>query len=255
LAVSALRKRFGGVIALDGCSLVAEAGRTHALVGPNGSGKTTTLNLISGFYPTDEGKVTLGDVDITGLAPNRIARMGVGRTFQTPKLLGDMSVLDNVMLGAYASERASALEIALNLPRARRDRRVTTASALRFIRFVGLEGRLHDLAGELPHGQQRLVEIARALAGRPGILLLDEPAAGLSLDELSRLGELIRTIAQEGTTVLIVEHHLELIAQISDSVTVLDRGGLLAEGTPAEVFAHPEVQRAYMGRSAGTGST
>jgi ABC-type branched-subunit amino acid transport system ATPase component len=254
LTVRDVHKQFGGVAALRGCALTAEAGSTHALVGPNGSGKTTTLNVISGFIRSDKGAVLIGDTDVSGRAPHRIAQLGVGRTFQTPKLLHDLSVLDNVRLGGFASERASAFEILLGLPRAQQDRRDGSAAAMTLLRFVGLAERAGDLAGDLPHGQQRLVEIARAMAGRPSLLLLDEPAAGLSMDELDRLGALIEAIAARGTTVLVVEHHLELIARISRSVTVLDRGQVLAAGTPAQVFSHPEVERAYMGRE-GTGGS
>jgi branched-chain amino acid transport system permease protein len=248
LTITNLHKHFGGVKALEGCALTAEAGRTHALVGPNGSGKTTTLNVVSGFVRSDRGSVLLGATDISRSPPHQIARLGVGRTFQTPKLLNEMTVLDNVRLGGFVSERANAAEIALGLPRARADQRESTAAALALLRFVGLADRAHALAGDIPHGQQRLVEIARALAGRPSLLLLDEPAAGLSMDELDRLGALIEAIVAQGTTVLVVEHHLELIARISHAVTVLDRGKVLAAGTPDEVFSHPEVERAYMGR-------
>ncbi|MGJ7510903.1 branched-chain amino acid ABC transporter ATP-binding protein/permease [Variovorax sp. GT1P44] len=254
LVVRDLHKQFGGVAALQGCALSAKAGSTHALVGPNGSGKTTTLNVISGFIRSDQGSVLIGDVDVSRRAPHEIARLGVGRTFQTPKLLPDMTVLDNVRLGGFPSEHATAVEIALGLPRARRDRHDGSAAAMALLRFVGLGERADDLAGDLPHGQQRLVEIARAMAGHPSLLLLDEPAAGLSMDELDRLGALIEAITRLGTTVLIVEHHLELIARISRSVTVLDRGKVLAAGTPDEVFSHPEVERAYMGRE-GTGGS
>jgi ABC-type branched-subunit amino acid transport system ATPase component len=223
-------------------------------VGPNGSGKTTTLNVISGFVRADRGTVRISDTELGGLAPHQVARLGVGRTFQTPKLLGDLSVLDNVRLGSFMSESANALQIALTLPAARRVDRDSRSGAMTLLRFVGLAERAHALAGDLPHGQQRLVEIARALAGRPALLLLDEPAAGLSMDELDRLGALIVAIVATGTTVLIVEHHLELIARISHRVTVLDRGRVLAAGTPDEVFRHPEVASAYMGRE-GTGGS
>ena len=248
LRVDDLHKHFGGVSALAGCALTAEAATTHALVGPNGSGKTTTLNVISGFIRSDRGSVTIGDTEVSKLAPHEVARLGVGRTFQTPKLLNDMTVLDNVRLGGFISERATAPEIALGLPRAQVDHRESSAAAMALLHFVGLAERANDLAGDLPHGQQRLVEIARAMAGAPSLLLLDEPAAGLSMNELDRLGALIEAIVALGTTVLIVEHHLELIARISRSVTVLDRGKVLAAGTPDEVFSHPEVERAYMGR-------
>jgi ABC-type branched-subunit amino acid transport system ATPase component len=160
-----------------------------------------------------------------------------------------MSLLDNVLLGAYAIEHANTLELALRLPRARREADELHARAMRYLTFVGLEGSAHRSAGEIPHGQQRLLEIARALASQPRLLLLDEPAAGLSLNELDRLAALIRDIAAQGTTVVIVEHHLELVGEISDSVTVIDRGRVLAAGAACEVFNHPEVIDAYMGRA------
>ena len=188
------------------------------------------------------------------MAPHQIARLGVGRTFQTPKLLNDMTVLDNVQLGGFVSEKASAFEIALRMARASRDQAEGQTNAMELLLFVGLAERANDIAGDLPHGQQRLVEIARAMVSRPSLLLLDEPAAGLSLAELDRLGILIEAIVAKGTTVLVVEHHLELIARISRSVTVLDRGWVLADGTPDEVFSHPEVERAYMGREAMRGA-
>jgi branched-chain amino acid transport system permease protein len=171
----------------------------------------------------------------------------VGRTFQTPKLLPELSATENAMLGAFAAERASTVEVALWAPRARREHAALTALARHFLGFVGLGDRVHEQAGELPHGQQRLAEIARALIGRPRLLLLDEPAAGLSMTELDKLGALIRSIADLGVTVVIVEHHLELVADICRHVTVLDRGQVLAEGTPDTVFADPAVIAAYMG--------
>ncbi|HTE35293.1 MAG TPA: branched-chain amino acid ABC transporter ATP-binding protein/permease [Reyranella sp.] len=253
LSVQGVEKHFGGVTALAGVSLEVAACTTHAIVGPNGSGKTTLLNMISGFYPIDAGSILVDGRSVIGLAPHRIARRGVGRTFQTPRMLPALSVLDNALLGAYPAERQSALSAALRLPLARREQAASLGDALGYLDFVGLAGRALEPAGELPHGQQRLAEIARALVGRPRLLLLDEPAAGLSLDELDRLGELIAAIGRLGTTVVIVEHHLELVANICSSVTVLERGAVLASGTPAEVFSHPEVIAAYMGTQAGVG--
>jgi branched-chain amino acid transport system permease protein len=250
LEVRDIKKRFGGIQALDGAALSVDAGATHAVVGPNGSGKTTLLNMICGFFRVDAGLVHLGQSALLGRKPHAIARLGVGRTFQTPKLLGGMTVLDNVLLGAYASERASIVEIALRLPRARREDAELRSIAMHYLTFVGLASRAFDLAGDIPHGQQRLLEIARVLIGRPRLLLLDEPAAGLSMVELDRLGELVRSIAKLGTTVVIVEHHLELVGEICDNVTVLERGRVLALGTPVEVFSNPEVMSAYMGRTA-----
>ncbi|MDB5818420.1 MAG: Amino acid/amide transporter rane protein 2, family /amino acid/amide transporter [Rhizobacter sp.] len=249
LSVTDVRKRFGGVLALDGVTLQVPAGATYAVVGPNGSGKTTLLNLICGLVRADEGTVLLDGQSLRGKAPHQLARAGVGRTFQTPKLLGEMTLLDNVLLGAYAGERASLVEVALRLPRARRENELLRARALRLLDFVGLGASSDRIAGEVPHGQQRLLEIARALLAQPRLLLLDEPAAGLSLHELDRLGALIREIAAQGCTVVIVEHHLELVGEISDAVTVLDRGRVLTAGTAEEVFSHPEVLDAYMGRA------
>jgi ABC-type branched-subunit amino acid transport system ATPase component len=168
-------------------------------------------------------------------------------------MLPQLSVLDNALLGAFPAERQGAAEAALSLPRARREQVTSLGDALRYLDFVGLADRAMEPAGELPHGQQRLAEIARALVGRPRLLLLDEPAAGLSLAELDRLGELIAAIGALGTTVVIVEHHLELVANICRSVTVLERGTVLASGTPAEVFSHEEVIAAYMGSHTSIG--
>jgi branched-chain amino acid transport system permease protein len=240
-------KRFGGVAALDGVDLDIAAGNVHAIVGPNGSGKTTLLNMISGFYRPDAGSIQLGGVEVVGRSPARIARLYVGRTFQTPKLLPELSASENVMLGGYIAERATGLEVALRLPRARREQRALESRARRYLDFVGLGERDVAEAGDLSHGQQRLAEIARAMIGTPRLLLLDEPAAGLSLAELDRLGALIGSIRALGVTVVIVEHRLELVASICTRVTVLDRGTVLAGGTPAEVFSNPAVVRAYMG--------
>jgi ABC-type branched-subunit amino acid transport system ATPase component/ABC-type branched-subunit amino acid transport system permease subunit len=249
LTVTGVKKRFGGVHALDGVAMKATAGSIYAIVGPNGSGKTTLLNLICGFVRADEGTVLLDGAPLLGRQPHELARSGVGRTFQTPKLLGDMTVLDNVLLGSFASEQVSLTTVALRLPSARKEASQLQERAMRYLDFVGLAESAHKMAGEIPHGQQRLLEIARALLAQPRLLLLDEPAAGLSLQELDRLAELIRDIAAQGTTVVIVEHHLELVGEISDVVTVLDRGRVLTSGTAAEVFKHPEVLDAYMGRA------
>ncbi len=253
LVVEGVSKSFGGVTAVADLSLTVPAGSVHAVVGPNGSGKTTLLNLITGFYPVDQGRILVAGDNVVGRGATAIARNGVRRTFQTPKLIPGLSVIENVMLGAYTAEAATMAEIALALPRARREAIERRAEALSYLRFVGLDVRADDPAGEIPHGQQRLIEIARALVGRPSLLLLDEPAAGLSLAELDGLCALIKAIAGLGTTVVIVEHHLDLVANLAQSVTVLDRGRLLAAGTPDTVFNHPDVVAAYMGGRALNG--
>lgn len=255
LTIEGVGKHFGGVTALEDISIEIPAGTVHAIVGPNGSGKTTLLNLICGYYRLDSGRVTLGDVDITGKRPVAVARLGVGRSFQTPKLVDSLSTIENVLLGGYGRARSSALEIAFGLPRYKRENSHMRGIAMHFLEFVDLGERHAEPAGDLPHGQQRLAEIARALIGRPRILLLDEPAAGLSLDELKMLENLIRAIRDLGITVVIVEHHLELVANVCDHVTVLDQGRILASEDPQSVFEDERVVQAYMGvRPLDTGS-
>lgn len=247
LLITGLNKRFGGVTALSDVSLNVPAGAIHGIVGPNGSGKTTLVNLVSGFYRADAGSVVISGAPDGG-GPNTLARAGVRRTFQTPKLIPDLSILDNVVFGAYSDEQASSVAIALGLPSARREAKERRTEAMRYLEFVGLASCAGNAAGDAPHGQQRLVEIARALVGRPRLLLLDEPAAGLSMTELDGLQRVIAAIAATGTTIVIVEHHLELISHLCASVTVLDRGKVIREGTPAEVFSDPDVLAVYMGR-------
>jgi branched-chain amino acid transport system ATP-binding protein/branched-chain amino acid transport system permease protein len=250
LEISGLSKRFGGVQALEGVEFSAPAGSCCAIVGPNGSGKTTLLNLASGYYKPDAGSVKIGGIETLGSSAQRIAARGVGRTFQTPRLVAGLAVLDNVVLGAFMRERASLFSIALRLPYARSEARRLREEALGFLHFVGVADRAETEAGETPHGQQRLIEIARAMMGGTRLILLDEPAAGLSMAELDRLERLIRRICELGATIVIVEHHLDLVANIASHVMVLDRGTVLAAGKPADVFNDARVMRAYMGERA-----
>lgn len=247
LSVRDLVRSFGGVRALDGVELDVGRGQVHAVVGSNGSGKTTFLNLVSGFYRSDGGTICLGGQRIDGRPPWYIARAGVARSFQTPRLLGDLTVIDNVLLGAYARETTSAAELVVRAPRAGRERRELTEEAAGLLDFVGLGDAVEAKAGTVPHGYLRLIEIARALMSRPQLLLLDEPAAGLSLDELERLGDLIDQIRGQDLAVIVVEHHIELVADVSDMVSVFDRGRILAHGTASEVFDRADVAEAYMG--------
>ena len=240
-------RRFGGVVALDRVSLEVAAGSIHAVIGPNGSGKTTLLNVISGFYRVDEGEIVVGDRDVTRLSVAARSSSGIGRTFQTPKLVDDLPVVDNVMLGSYAERESTIAEIVVRAPRARREERLRRARAEELLAFVGLAHRRDDEAGSLPHGQQRLVEMARALAGDPGILLLDEPAAGLSLRELDRLADLMSSLRRSRMTIMIVEHHIELVRGTADAVTVLDLGRVVASGRPDDVFDDPDVRSRYLG--------
>jgi ABC-type branched-subunit amino acid transport system ATPase component/ABC-type branched-subunit amino acid transport system permease subunit len=238
---------FGNVRAIDGLDLDVAPGQIHGLIGPNGSGKTTTLNVISGYYAAQSGTLTLGTEALPPGRPVLRASRGIARTFQTPRLVGEASVLQNVMIGGSIEGRASFVEAMLSLPRHRRDERALAAKARALLNVVGLEALAEVRADRLQHSELRFIEIARALMLQPDFLLLDEPAAGLSSDEIERLGALIQAIAKRGTGVLLVEHHADLIFAICDQVTVLNLGRTLAAGTPAEIRTHKEVVSAYLG--------
>jgi branched-chain amino acid transport system permease protein len=238
---------FGGVRAMDGLSLEIRTGEIHGLIGPNGSGKTTTLNVISGYYKPEAGRVLLDETPLEPGLPQTRAGHGIARTFQTPRLIGAESVLHNVMIGGTIAGRAAFVESLLALPRHRRDEAVLRDEALRVLRIVGLESLAEIRVDRLQHSERRFVEIARALMLRPRFLLLDEPAAGLSGGEIAQLGGLVSAIAAQGSGVLLVEHHADLIFDICHRVTVLNLGRVLAAGTPAEIRAHREVVSAYLG--------
>jgi branched-chain amino acid transport system ATP-binding protein/branched-chain amino acid transport system permease protein len=238
---------FGNVRAIDGLDLDVKPGQIHGLIGPNGSGKTTTLNVISGYYAAKGGTITLGDDALPPGMPELRAGKGIARTFQTPRVIGEASVLENVMVGGTIEGEATFAEALLSLPRHHRDERKLTAQARAMLGVVGLEALADVRADRLQHSELRFIEIARALMLQPDFLLLDEPAAGLSSDEITRLGALIKAISRRGTGVLLVEHHADLIFDICDQVTVLNLGKILAAGTPAEIRVHKEVVSAYLG--------
>ena len=238
---------FGNVRAIDGLDLDVTPGQIHGLIGPNGSGKTTTLNVISGYYPAKAGTMMLGEEELPPGLPVLRAYKGIARTFQTPRLIGEASVLQNVMIGGSIEGQASFVEAMLLLPRHHRDERMLSAKARALLGVVGLEALADVRADRLQHSELRFIEIARALMLEPDFLLLDEPAAGLSSDEIERLAALIKAIARRGTGVLLVEHHADLIFDICDQVTVLNLGRTLAAGTPAEIRIHKEVVSAYLG--------
>ncbi|MEV4751411.1 branched-chain amino acid ABC transporter ATP-binding protein/permease [Streptosporangium amethystogenes subsp. fukuiense] len=248
--LAGVRKSFGGVHALRGIDLTIEPGTVHAIVGPNGSGKTTLLNVITRLLQQDEGRVLLGTEDVSRATAERLARRGVARVFQTPRLLGASSLRDNVLLGAYARERANGPATVLRLPWARRERAELEREADGLLAGHGLAGRADEEAAALPHGEQRLLEVARALMARPRLLLMDEPAAGLTPRELEALGRLIRAIRDAGTTVVLVEHHIELVASVADVVTVLDQGELVTSGAPEEALGDARVVEVYLGAPA-----
>ena len=247
LKLEQLSLSFGGVRAIDGINLEIRAGEIHGLIGPNGSGKTTTLNVISGYYAPQQGRVCLNEKVLPAYAAHARAGHRIARTFQTPRLVGAASVLENVMIGGSTAGRASFIESLLLLPRHRRDEARALDAAMAALKAVGLDQLAFVRADRLQHSELRFVEIARALILRPHFLLLDEPAAGLSVDEIKRLGTLILTISRQGTGVLLVEHHADLIFEICDRVTVLNLGKVLASGTPVEIRGHREVINAYLG--------
>ncbi len=249
LVVSGAQRRFGGVLAVAGVDLVVERGKIHALVGPNGSGKTTLLNLITGYYSLDGGTIRIGEKrldSLRGTVP--VSKLGVSRTFQTPKLNPFDTVLGNVIAGADQKSSGPLFGTLFRTPRARRDDKTAMMTSFAVLNDVGLVTQSFDMAGLIPHGTQRLLEIARAVAGAPSFVLLDEPAAGLSVGEAETLKQAVRNMAEAGLGVLIVEHNLPVVFDIADEVTVLDEGLVIAAGTPAEVSQNPEVVRVYIGR-------
>jgi branched-chain amino acid transport system permease protein len=238
---------FGGVRAIDGLDLAVRPRQVHGLIGPNGSGKTTVLNVISGYYAPHAGVANLNGVALPAHAQHNRARLRIARTFQTPRLIGAASVLHNVMIGGTIDGRGSFMESLLSLPRHRRDEAALHERAMLALATVGLEQLAPVRVDRLPHSALRFVEIARALMLRPAFLLLDEPAAGLSTEEIRRLGVLIVAVARQGASVLLVEHHADLIFDICDHITVLNLGKILAAGTPSEIRSHREVINAYLG--------
>jgi len=247
LEVRDVRKQFGGVVALGGVSFQLSPGEIRAIIGPNGAGKTTLFNLVTGLLPLDAGDVRFRGRVLNGLPPPGRAALGIGRTFQNLQIFANMTVLENVMVGRHLKSRTGFLAAAFRTPRARREEAELVAAAHACLAFVGLEHRRDDPASALPFGQQRLLEIARTLAMEPALLLLDEPAAGLNATEVGRLAELIYAIRERGTTVLLVEHHMDLVMRVSEAVLVLNYGTVLAQGVPEAVQNDPAVIDAYLG--------
>jgi len=242
-----LAKEFGGVMAVHDVDFAVRAGQIKAMIGPNGAGKTTIFNVITGVFPPSRGSVWFRGEPLVGLQPHAIAALGIGRTFQTVQLFGGMTVLENVMLGRHARSRSGILASALHTAAMRREEAAIRETSLAILETVGLKDKAGQIAASLPYGEQRLTEIARALAMEPAMLLLDEPAAGLNREEKARLGELILRLRRQGATLLLVDHHMDLVMGISDEVLVLNYGEKIAEGPPEAIQRHEGVIAAYLG--------
>jgi branched-chain amino acid transport system ATP-binding protein len=248
LSIKEIGKSFGGLTALRDITFDVKQGDIKALIGPNGAGKTTLLNIVSGIHQPDKGEIFFLGEKIVRLAPSKIARKGISRTFQHVELFGNMTVIENIMVGRYAKTRAGFFSSGLKLPSTIKEEKEIQRKSEEILEYINLVQRKDELASNLPIGEQRILEIGRALATEPKLVLLDEPAAGLNIRETRDLGEIIRKIREELTiTIVLVEHDMDLVMRISDSITVLNFGEVIAEGTPLEIQKNPEVIVAYLG--------
>ncbi|MGH3300730.1 MAG: ABC transporter ATP-binding protein [Streptosporangiaceae bacterium] len=250
MSVRGITVRFGGLTALDQVSLTAASHQVTGIIGPNGAGKTTLLNVLCGFVKPDSGQIELDGRELSQLRPHRLAGMGIARTLQGVGLFAGLSVIENVMVGATSQARAGFWSALLGLPRSDRDERRLRDQAMRALDRVGAAELADSMPGALPHGPRKRVALARALVAQPRLLLLDEPASGLSESELPELGELMRQIAED-TSVVVIEHRMDLMMSVCDTIYVLDFGKVIATGTPEQVQSDPAVTAAYLGAENG----